>query len=111
MARFGFSPPTRIFEAAGTSACLITDAWEGIEHFLEPGKEVLVARDGDEVLEHLLALKPERARSIGKAAYLRVMSEHTYTHRAMQIERLLDVKVKVKVPDTRERFLRPAVNG
>ncbi len=36
MARYGFSPATRVFEAAGAGGCLITDAWEGIEQFLEP---------------------------------------------------------------------------
>ncbi len=49
----GFSPATRVFEAAGAGACLITDAWEGIELFLEPDEEVLVARDGADVAEHL----------------------------------------------------------
>jgi spore maturation protein CgeB len=43
MARTGFSPPTRVFEAAGAAACLITDAWTGVEHFFEPGREILVA--------------------------------------------------------------------
>ncbi|MBV9612615.1 MAG: glycosyltransferase, partial [Acidobacteriaceae bacterium] len=43
MARYGFSPATRVFEAAGAGACLITDAWEGIDAFLEPGREVLIA--------------------------------------------------------------------
>ncbi len=37
MAEIGFSPATRVFEAAGAGACLITDAWEGIEMFLQPG--------------------------------------------------------------------------
>ncbi len=37
MAATGFSPATRVFEAAGAGACLITDAWAGIELFLEPG--------------------------------------------------------------------------
>jgi spore maturation protein CgeB len=46
MANIGFSPATRVFEAAGAAACLITDAWEGIEQFLKPDEEVLVARDG-----------------------------------------------------------------
>src|SRR6185437_3030565 len=40
MAATGFSPPTRVFEAAGAGACLLTDAWQGIELFLEPGQEV-----------------------------------------------------------------------
>src|SRR5207248_2271479 len=58
MARYGFSPPTRVFEAAGAGACLITDAWEGIELFLEPGNEVLVARNGEEVASTLSTLSP-----------------------------------------------------
>ena len=45
MAAVGFSPATRVFEAAGAGACLITDAWEGIELFLKPDEEILVARD------------------------------------------------------------------
>lgn len=89
MARNGFSPATRVFEAAGAAACLITDYWEGIELFLEPGSEVLVAHSGQEVAQHVLSLTPERARAIGQAAYKRVMSEHTYAHRAAQLEELL----------------------
>ena len=89
MARYGFSPATRVFEAAGAAACLITDEWEGIPMFLEPGKEVLVARDGDEVAEHVRRLSPERARSIGQAALERVLAEHTYDHRAKQLDAIL----------------------
>jgi spore maturation protein CgeB len=90
MARYGFSPATRVFEAAGAGACLITDAWEGIELFLEPGSEVLVARDGAEVAEHVRTLDAGRARRIGEAAYRRVLAEHTYAHRAAQLEALLE---------------------
>jgi spore maturation protein CgeB len=89
MARYGFSPATRVFEAAGAGACIITDAWEGIELFLEPGREILVAQNGDMVREHLCQLMPEKARKIGEAAYRRVLTEHTYTHRATQLEALL----------------------
>lgn len=90
MARYGFSPATRVFEAAGAAACLITDAWEGIEAFLEPGREVLVAQDGEEVAAHLGALAPARARAIGEAARRRVLAEHTYARRAEQVEALLE---------------------
>jgi spore maturation protein CgeB len=89
MARFGFSPPTRIFEAAGAAACLITDAWDGIEQFLEPEREVLVAHDGGEVGAHLAGLDVATARRIGRAAYRRVLAEHTYAQRAAELERLL----------------------
>jgi spore maturation protein CgeB len=89
MAEVGFSPATRVFEAAGAGACLITDAWEGLELFLQPEEEVLVARDGADVVEHLRTLTPERARAIGAAALRRVLGEHTYTMRAAIVDRLL----------------------
>ena len=89
MARYGFSPATRVFEAAGAAACLITDAWEGLEMFFAPGTEVLVARSGDEVAGHVRSLDPQRARAIGQAALRRVLAEHTYAHRAAQLDAVL----------------------
>jgi spore maturation protein CgeB len=90
MARVGYSPATRIFEAAGAAACIITDAWEGIECFLEPGTEVLVAKDGDDVARYVSQLSNEEARKIGAAAHSRVLREHTYARRARDVERVLD---------------------
>ena len=92
MARFGYSPATRVFEAAGAGACLISDAWRGIEDFLEPEREILVAHNGDEVVEHLGRLTPERAGEIGQAARRRVLAKHTYEHRAEKVEAVLDGK-------------------
>lgn len=89
MAAMGFSPATRIFEAAGAGACIITDAWEGIELFLTPNEEVLVARDGADVAAHLAGLSRERARAIGERARQRVLAGHTYARRAEQVDRLL----------------------
>ena len=89
MAAVGFSPATRVFEAAGAAACLITDAWEGIDMFLEPDEEVLVARDGRDVADHVAILTPERSRAIGEAARRRVLAEHTYDRRAVEVDALL----------------------
>ena len=89
MAAVGFSPATRVFEAAGAGACLITDAWEGIEHFLKPDEEVLVARDGNDVRNHMASLTPQRAKAIGERARLRILAEHTYDRRALQLHALL----------------------
>ncbi len=89
MASNGFSPATRLFEAAGAGACLITDAWVGIEMFLEPGEEVLVARDGNDVIAALADLDQPRARRIGEAARRRIIAEHTYGRRAEQVEAIL----------------------
>ncbi|MBV9272637.1 MAG: glycosyltransferase [Verrucomicrobia bacterium] len=85
MAKYGFSPATRVFEAAGAGACLITDYWVGLENFLEPGREVLVARSGDEVAAIIADLDSKRARKIGDAALKRVLAQHTYEHRAAEV--------------------------
>ncbi|MBV9221967.1 MAG: glycosyltransferase [Methylobacteriaceae bacterium] len=89
MAATGFSPATRVFEAAGASACIITDAWQGIGLFLTPGTEVLVARDGADVVDHLKALTRESAHAIGAAARARILSEHTYAHRGAEVDEIL----------------------
>ncbi|TPM22783.1 glycosyltransferase [Mesorhizobium sp. B2-3-5] len=86
MAANGFSPATRVFEAAGAGACIVTDAWLGVEMFLTPGEEILVARDGTDVAEIVRTLTPARAKAIGEAALRRVLGEHTYTLRAALVD-------------------------
>ncbi len=90
MARYGFSPATRVFEAAGAGACLITDWFEGVEQFFEPDKEILVAKTGEEVAEHVRSLTPARAQAVGRAALRRVLADHTYDQRAALVEEMLD---------------------
>lgn len=90
MARTGYSPPTRVFEACGAGACLITDAWTGIDQFLEPDREVLVAADGAAVAAQVADLSPERAAAIGATGRARVLADHTYDQRALEVERLLE---------------------
>jgi spore maturation protein CgeB len=82
MASNGFSPATRVFEAVGAGACIITDPWDGIDLFLKPGEEILVARDGNDVADILTAISLEEAERIGMRALERVLREHTYDKRA-----------------------------
>lgn len=89
MARYGASPPTRIFEAAGAGACIITDSWDGIDLFLEPGREILVAECGEDVADYVSGLTEECARSFGDAALKRVLAHHTYAHRAAEVDSIL----------------------
>jgi spore maturation protein CgeB len=89
MARFGYSPATRVFEAAGAGACLITDAFVGVEAFFIPGREILVARDGAEVAALVASVEPGRARAIGEAARRRALASHTYADRARLVEEVL----------------------
>lgn len=94
MAQYGFSPATRVFEAAGAGACIITDYWEGIETFFEPNKEILIARNSEEVIQLMKALTPKKAMTIGKAAYKKVLSTHTYKHRANLLQSVFSNKLE-----------------
>lgn len=89
MADYGFSPATRVFEAAGAGACIITDYWKGIDKFFIPGKEILVARNSNEVEYFLSDMGKEEAAEIGKAALERVLADHTYEKRAKLLNRVL----------------------
>jgi len=89
MARVGFSPPTRIFEAAGAGACLITDAWTGIEMFFAPGSEILTASSAVQIVEHLHTVDAARALQIGRNMRARALAGHTYAQRARQVAAIL----------------------
>ncbi len=89
MAEVGFSPPTRVFEAAGAAACVITDAWPGIETFFYPGREILVAASAEDIVQYLRTVVPEQSRRIGTAMRARALRHHTYALRARAVDRIL----------------------
>jgi spore maturation protein CgeB len=89
MASVGYSPPTRVFEAAGAGACLITDRWTGIEAFFEPGSEILVAGSAEEIVAHLRRINAGEARGIGSAMRARALRDHTYALRAVELDGIL----------------------
>jgi len=89
MVKVGYSPPTRVFEAAGAGACLITDDWEGIDTFFEPGCEILVAHNAGEVVDLLRTVDAKLAREMGEAMRRRALMEHTYALRALQVREIL----------------------
>ena len=89
MADVGFSPPTRVFEAAGAGACLITDKWRGIENFFEPGREILVAQNAGQIVGLLRGRSAAQARAIGEAMRRRALADHTYAQRANEVEHIL----------------------
>jgi len=89
MAGVGFSPPTRVFEAAGAGACLITDRWVGIEQFFAPGKEILVAGNAEEIIACLRDISAAKAREIGQNMRVRALRDHTYELRAKEVDTII----------------------
>lgn len=86
MAASGFSPPTRIFEAAGAGACMLCDDWPGIDDCFEPGKEILIVRTAQDVVSALRRYDGSGRARIGSAFRGRALRDHTYESRAQQVE-------------------------
>jgi len=89
MAQVGFSPPTRIFEAAGAAACVITDAWQGVSTFFEPEREILIASGAKDIVGYLRELGCEEATAMGARMRSRGLRDHTYRLRAKQVDTIL----------------------
>lgn len=81
MAEMGWCPSGRLFEAAACGAALLSDAWDGLGHFFEPGREILIARSTDDAVA-ALDRSPEDLAAMGRRARERVLAEHTSAHRA-----------------------------
>ncbi|HYF39288.1 MAG TPA: glycosyltransferase [Gemmatimonadales bacterium] len=82
----GFSPSVRLFEAAACGTPIISDYWDGLDTLFEPGKEILIARSSQDVLECIRDTSDEERRRIGHSARARVLAEHTAAHRASELE-------------------------
>jgi spore maturation protein CgeB len=85
----GFCPSGRLFEAAACGAPLLSDAWEGLDRFYQPGKEILLCRSSEDVLGALEMTDPE-LNKIAAAARERTLAEHTSEHRVLELERILE---------------------
>ncbi len=89
MAEMGYCPSGRLFEAAACETPVVSDHWEGLEEFFEPGREILIAAQAGDVVD-ALALPTDELRRIGSAARERVLDEHTSDHRSRELIRLLE---------------------
>jgi spore maturation protein CgeB len=96
MRQYGYAPSTRLFEAAASGACIISDTWPGLDELLDQGAEVLTAESAADVLKHFETVTPARRDAIGCAARKRILRDHTYDQRAAQVdgavERLLQAR-------------------
>jgi spore maturation protein CgeB len=90
MAEMGYCPSGRLFEAAACGTPVISDTWEGLDSFFEPGREILLASSAGDV-ERALELDPEELKRIGQAARSRALAEHTADHRSLELLSLFEV--------------------
>jgi spore maturation protein CgeB len=84
MARMGWCPSGRLFEAAACGTAVLSDTWEGLGDFFEPGREILLAETTEEAMAAISLPREEVAR-IGRAARERALAAHTADHRAREM--------------------------
>lgn len=90
MATFGFSPPTRVFEVAGSGGCLLCDDWPGMDDCFRVGEELLVIRSAEDVANALDRYDAAERRQFGQALRDRALRDHTYAQRAATAEHIFE---------------------
>ena len=98
MIRAGWSPSVRLFEAAACGTAIISDSWEGMETFFQPGKDILVTRSPGDTLDYLLDLTETERSAVGENARERVLNGHTAAHRAAELENYIAERRRIPIP-------------
>jgi spore maturation protein CgeB len=88
MAQLGYCPSGRLFEAAASGTPIVSDGWEGLGEFFEPGSEILLARTPEDVV-NFLSLSPSELKRISQTARERTLAQHTADQRAIDFENIL----------------------
>ncbi len=83
MAKFGYCPSGRFFEAAACGTPLVTDWWKGLDTFFQPGEELFLAHATEDVL-HALDSGEDLMR-MAQRARERTLAEHTGNCRADEL--------------------------
>jgi spore maturation protein CgeB len=102
MASMGYCPTGQLFEAAACGVPIVSDDWEGVHNFFEPGREIMILHTPQ---DSLVAMSMSRStlEKMGRAAKERVLAEHTAKHRAQALLDILSASAteQVVVPDTK----------
>jgi spore maturation protein CgeB len=99
MVTAGYSPSVRLFEAAACGATIISDNWQGLDTFLEPGQEVLLPNSTEDVVMYLNDMDENEIRRIGRNAQERVLAEHTSRVRALEFENHISKSAGTRVDE------------
>ena len=89
MARSGWCPSGRLFEAAACGVPILSDVWDGLDAFFEPGREILLARTTEDALDALDMGGAELA-AVARRARERCLDEQTAERRAREMVAALE---------------------
>lgn len=106
-------PTIRPFEAMACGIPLVSAPWQDSEKLFQPGKDYLVARDTEEMQNHLHTLlhEPDFARHLAAHGLATIRASHTCAHR---VDQLLQIIVGIDsqgATGNRERDTSTACSG
>lgn len=80
-------PSIRIFEALACGIPLVSAPWDDTDHLFTPGKDYLVAGDGEEMKRHLRALLADEdlRHELSEHGLRTILARHTCTHRVNEL--------------------------
>jgi len=81
----GYSSMVGLFQAAACGTPIMSDDWDGVDCFFEPGQEILIAHSFEESLYYLLETTEAERQCLGQRALARVLAKHTVKHRAQEL--------------------------
>jgi spore maturation protein CgeB len=111
MKRLGHAPSVRLFEAAACGVPVVTDTWDGLDAFFEPGREIIGARTAADVAQAVWGISEERRRAIGEAARRRVLAAHTADARAKTLEDYIEEAAGLRRPSPTSASQRRAASS
>lgn len=99
-------PTIRMFEALACGIPLVSAPWSDSEHLFRPGIDYLIARNGEQMQQHLRTLVSDRefAAEVARSGLETIRARHTCAHRVdelFDILRTLDVDVGSSADDSR----------
>ena len=95
MARMGWCPSGRLFEAAACGTPLLSDSWDGLDTFFTPGEEIILAHEAADTLAAMDMSDDVLSRIAGRARE-RTLAQHSSARRASELVDLLEDAVRAE---------------
>jgi spore maturation protein CgeB len=93
MARMGYCPSGRLFEAAACGVPIMSDSWEGLDSFFSPKTEIIIAHKSEDACA-ALEMSPQELTAIARAARERTLEKHTADQRVIELETALNTALR-----------------
>lgn len=85
-------PTIRMFEALACGMPLVSAPWSDSEDLFEPGKDYLVAENGEQMVRHvrMLCNDPDAAQALAAQGHRTILERHTCAHRVDELLQIYD---------------------